>query len=151
MRGIMSYTYVNGCYEITTEIRAGFKRFHRCNAQESLFTIPEDSSNYAVSRWYVWQFISYATPIVQVIRDTKYDTWSVTFNCNPYGYSQTTSRQVNRWIYEHRNVFPFDVEDVRIAIDNQHVVTPDVSVFNCSDINIEFEFRNRNTFDRVWR
>lgn len=140
----MSYKYVNGCYEVTTDIRDGFKRFHSMKAQESMFVINDDND----ARFEVWQFVSYATDIMQVVHDLDYDTWVVSCNGNPFSYSPSTSRQVSRWIRENR-FFPFTPNDVRVAYDKCLPITPDISTYSID--NVCFDFHSRYTFHNVWR
>lgn len=141
----MSYKYVNGCYEVTIEIRKGFKRFHSMNAQETSFVVNDDNG---IPRFAVWQFVSYDTDIMQVVHDNEYDTWIVSFNGNPFSYSPSTSRQVSRWIRENR-FFPFTPNDVRVAYDKCLPVTPDISTYSVD--NVCFDFHSRYTFHNVWR
>lgn len=140
----MSYKYVNGCYEVTTEIRDGFKRFHSMNAQESHFTVNDDDG----TRFEVWQFVSYATDIMQVVHDLEYNTWVVSCNGNPFSYSPSTSRQVSRWIRENR-FFPFTVNDIRVAYNECLPMTPDVASFSFDFVS--FDFCSSSVLHRVWR
>ena len=140
----MSYKYVNGCYEVTTEIRDGFKRFHSMNAQESLFVVDDENG----ARFEIWQFVSYATNIMQVVHDLDYDTWVVSCNGNPFSYSPSTSRQVSRWIREN-STFPFTVDDVRVASNECLPITPEISTFSFDFVCIDFH--SPYTFHNVWR
>jgi hypothetical protein len=133
------YKYVNGVYEVYTPIHDGFKRFHSMNAQYRVQEI--DGTK-------VWQFISYATPILQVVR---YDNvrWLVSFLGNPFDYSPSTSRQVSRFIRE--NVFPFTASDVRDLLDSCSLSgTPDCSSSFMSE-TVCIEFRSKASMIRVWR
>lgn len=56
-----SYSYVNGCYSVTTEIRAGWKRLYKCNAQVQHLISQDGNTEH-------WNLISYATPICRVTR-----------------------------------------------------------------------------------
>ena len=140
----MSYKYVNGVFEVTTEIRNGFKRFHSMNAQETSFVVNDDD----VPRFAVWQFVSYATDIMQVVHDNEYDTWVVSCNGSPFSYSPSTSRQVSRWIRENR-FFPFTPSDVRVAYNECLPITPDIASFSFD--NVCFDFCSSSAFRRVWR
>lgn len=140
----MSYKYVNGCYEVTTEIRDGFKRFHSMHAQESLFIVDDENG----ARFEVWQFVSYSTDIMQVVHDLDYDTWVVSCNGNPFSYSPSTSRQVSRWIRENR-FFPFTSSDVRVAYDRCLPVTPNIATYSVD--NVCFDFWSSNALCDVWR
>lgn len=154
-----SYSYVNGVFVVTTDIRYGFKRFHKCNAQESHFVVNDDDN---IPRFEIWQFISYATPVIQVVKDMKYDSWIVSCNDNPFGYSPSTSRQIIRWIRER--AFPFSGYDLKEAFALAHNVTPDIATYwkNISpdiatywyydiDIKIMFNFHTASHFHNVWR
>ncbi len=140
----MSYKYVNGCFEVTTDIRNGFKRFHSMNAQHAMFTIDDDK----IPRWIVYQFVSYATNVIQVVKDMKYETFVVSCNGNPFGYSRSTSRQITRWINE-RWFFPFTSDDIRFAYNECIPITPDISTFNYDNVTIDFH--SSTTFHNVWR
>lgn len=140
----MSYKYVNGCYEVTTDIRDGFKRFHSMNAQESIFVVDDENG----ARFEIWQFVSYATDIMQVVHDLDYDTWVVSCNGNPFSYSPSTSRQVSRWIRENR-FFPFTISDVRVAYDRCLPVTPNIATYSVD--NVCFDFWDSNALCDVWR
>lgn len=141
----MSYKYVNGCYEVTIEIRHGFKRFHSMNAQESFFRIKDESGD----RFVVWQFVSYATDMIQVVHDLEYDEWIVSCNGNPFSYSPSTSRQVSRWIRESSFRYIFTPQDIRNAYDNCLPVTQDIASYSID--NVCFDFHSPYTFHNVWR
>lgn len=143
-----SYTYVNGVFVVTTDIRNGFKRFHKCNAQETSFVVNDDDN---IPRFEIWQFISYATPVIQVVKDMKHNTWIVSCNDNPFGYSRTTSRQISKWISEH--AFPFSAYDLKESQQLAHQITPDISSYwyDCVDLKITYDFHSMYTFHNVWR
>lgn len=134
----MSYTYCNGVYVVTTDIRPNFKRFHTMNAQYSIFNIED--------RFKCYQFVSYATNIMQAMHDKKHDSWIVSFNDNPFGYSRSTSRQISRFMQEY---LPFGANDVQYAFGHCHSVTPDITTYN--DGNITYDFHASTTFHNVWR
>lgn len=138
------YDYVNGCYVVHTDIRPRFKRFHKCNAQYNDFLLNDNG----ITRWHIYQFVSYATEIMQVTYDMNYGSFIVSCNGNPYGYSQTTTRQVSRWIRE--NCFPFDASDILEALELCYNVTPDIASYRVDD-NITVDFHAWNTFHNVWR
>lgn len=141
----MSYSYVNGNYRrVTTEIRYGFKRFNSMNAQESHFTVNDDDG----TRFEVWQFVSYATDIMQVVHDLEYNTWVVSCNGNPFSYSPNTGRQVSRWIREN-SFMPFTPSDVRKAYGNCLPITPDIATYSVD--NVCFDFHSPRSFHNVWR
>lgn len=139
-----SYSYTNGCFEVTTQIRNGFKRFHNCRAQHAKFVLNDDDN---IPRFIVYQFISYATPVIQIVRDMKYDSYIVSCNENPFGYSRTTSRQISKWL--HEIVTPIDSYTIRHAYDVARPVTPNVSTYKYDNVIIDFRFNG--TFDRIWR
>ena len=145
----MSYTYINGCYAVTTGIRNGFTRFHKCNAQDARFGITYDGSHFTPVRFEVWQFVSYNTEIMQVVYDTKYDSWTVAINERIYDYSPTTSRQINRWIREHSYEFPFTPYDIDMALQECHGITPDVATV--TNDNVTYDIRSYDSLMNVWR
>lgn len=138
-----SYTYVNGVMQVTTEIRPNFKRYRSMNAQHSKFVIDDAYG----PRYIVWQFISYATPIIQVVRDMDYDTYVVSCNGNPFGYSRSTSRQVTKWINDH--YWPIDSATLRHAYDVCQPVTPDIATYHYDNMTIDFH--SSATFHNIWR
>lgn len=139
-----SYSYPNGCFEITTHIKDGFKRFHNCRAQYSKFVLNDDDN---IPRFIVYQFISYATPVIQIVRDMKYDKYIVSCNENPFGYSPTTSRQISRWL--HEIVTPIDSYTIRHAYDVARPITPDIATYHYDNVTIDFH--SSFTFHNVWR
>lgn len=97
------YEYDNGYYHCKTPIRNGFKRFHKCNAQERCFTIDLTDAINEGQAQHVFQFISYNTPICQIIyAPTHYGIqWHIYVDENTYEFSRTTTKQFNRWLNEH--------------------------------------------------
>ena len=114
------------------------------NAQESIFVVDDENG----ARFEIWQFVSYATDIMQVVHDLDYDTWVVSCNGNPFSYSPSTSRQVSRWIRENR-FFPFTISDVRVAYDRCLPVTPNIATYSVD--NVCFDFWDSNALCDVWR
>ena len=144
------YDYVNGCYAIHTEIMEGFKRFHKCNAQERHFFTYSDYYE-LIPECEVWQFVSYATPIVQIIHFVKSDDWLLTFNGNPYGYSPTTSRQFNRWLREHERWFGISAPKcISDGYEKAKRVTSEIKRYRWSD-NVELEYVSQNIMTHNWR
>lgn len=141
----VSYSYVVGVYVVTTYVRYGFKRFHTMNAQYRVFSTDYDSELNR-DRFTFYQFVSYATDIMQAMYDAKYDSWIVSFNDNPFGYSPSTSRQVSRFIREY---LPFTPNDVRIAYKHCSGITPDIATYH--DDNVTYDFHSSVTYHNVWR
>lgn len=113
----MSYTYVNGIWSVTTDIRDGFKRFHNCNAQaRNIYHCNSDG----IMVDHVLQFISYNTEICQIVKlydysDYEYYVW---VNEDAYSYSRTTTRQFNRWINE---LARYDANGIPIWMDASYI------------------------------
>jgi hypothetical protein len=116
----MSYKYINGYYEVTTDIRNGFKRFHTMNAQYKFERFGWDD-NY-------W-FISYNTPILWATYSHVTDKWHIVINWESYDCSTSTIRQLTRFMRE--SGMPIShVYDLRNAFaTNAHV-----TVFGWGDI-----------------
>ena len=142
----MRYSYDNKSPERNyhKKIRDGFKRFHSMNAQTRIMTF-DDTQDANIT---ILQFVSYDTPIIQATINHKHSSVTVVCNDNPFGWSCSTSRQVARWLYESRYL-SFDASTLRMAYENCHGVTPDVSVYEYH--NITFEFRSSYSFNRIWR
>ena len=117
----MSYKYVNGIYEVTTEIKSGYKRFHNCNAQHRTDTISDDNGRLFI----IWDFISYATPICRVWYDTKWNVYYVTVNAEYYRCSPTTIKQFSRWLREINA--PITYQDIKYQELLTEGGTPDIS------------------------
>ena len=143
------YEYDNGIYHVTTYIRDDFKRFHTMNAQYRI-GYQEDFggiyNNSSYHRFKLYQFVSYNTDIMQAMHDAITDTWIVSFNNNPFGYSRSTSRQVCRFVNEF---LPFSPNDIRIAYENCKGVTSDIATYH--NDNVSFDFHSSYTFHNVWR
>lgn len=87
----MSYTYVNGIYEVTTEIHDGYKRFKSRNAQY----------RHTVDREYMiehWDFVSYAYPCMRVSHTMDDDAWYVKVTYDALDCSRTTTRQIGDFL-----------------------------------------------------
>ncbi len=86
----MSYKYINGYYEVTTQICDGYVRFNRRNAQYSR-TVSEDGLIVQ------WDFVSYAYPVMTV---SLFDDggWEVTVTHDCCDCSRTTSRQISDFL-----------------------------------------------------
>lgn len=130
----MSYTYINGIYEVTTAIRNGFKRFHSMNAQ------------YKFERfgWVdYYRFVSYATPILWASHNYGTDKWRILINWESYDCSKSTIRQLTRFMRE--NDFPIShIGQIRDAFDtNSHVVVFSWGTIEfCTDSKMRLDFPN---------
>lgn len=143
------YEYCNGVNNVNTYVRDNFKRFHTMSAQYRIAFQEEFGGTYNNSsyhRFKLYQFVSYATDIMQAMYDAKNDSWIVSFNDNPFGYSPSTSRQLSRFVREY---LPFTLNDIRIAYDNCNGVTPNIATYHIG--NITFDFHSSHTFHNVWR
>lgn len=98
-----SYSYVNGCYQVTTQIRDGWHRLNHCNAQYQ--HLRRDFFEY-------WNLISYATPICRVshITHNGHDIWHMDVT-GYYDCSPSTTRQLQRFLRMFG--LPYTVNDIR--------------------------------------
>lgn len=87
----MSYTYVNGIYEVTTDIHDGYKRFKSRNAQYR-HTVDNDSLMEQ------WDFVSYAYPCMSVDHVLDTDSWDVIVTYDVLDCSRTTTRQIGDFL-----------------------------------------------------
>ncbi len=112
----MAYKYTKGVFEVTTPIRDGFKRFHKCNAQYKIETfLFDDEMTVRGARTQTrYAFISYNTPMVYALYDNKYDNWFVCVNDNIDNYSKSTSRQLDRFFGEYG--IPLNVLNIKVAL-----------------------------------
>lgn len=147
-KDMSSYKYVNGVYVMETHIIEPYRRFHGCNAQHARFTLCNDDRG-LLPTVEVYQFISYATRIMQVLHNLKHDTWHIQMVCNPFDYSRTTTRQVRRYI---RETFAgvFDVTDIDRGLKECELVTPTISTYAITG-SVQCDFMTRKTLDRMWR
>lgn len=153
------YEYDNGYYHCKTPIRDGFKRFHKCNAQESHFTLELTDDINAGQPQHVFQFISYNTPICQIIYAPAHYgiKWYIYIDENAYEFSRTTTKQFNRWLNEHarygtlQDVWPrwLDSYYVRSLFDNREQYTP-TSATN-ADASKQVAMLVCDDLSRVWR
>lgn len=91
-RGLeMSYTYVNGIYEVTTTIHDGYKRFKSRNAQYR-HSVDND---FMLEQW---DFVSYAYPCLSVDRVIGMDSWNILIACDALDQSRTTTRQIGDFL-----------------------------------------------------
>ena len=144
----MAYTYNNGICNRRVEILPGWRRFKSCNAQECKRVFEVDN----MPRFIVWQLISYETPLIQVSKDLIWYTWDIVCNGNPFGYSTSTTRQVEKWIRCH--AFPFTAHELKNAFIECKSITPNVSTFRVTSddgVPLSFEFRSSYAFNRIWR
>lgn len=105
----MSYTYINGVYEVTTPIHKGFKRFHSMNAQ---YSFEHDDDFNADS----WDFVSYAMPIMTVYHEIDSGMWYITIAYDALIQSRSTNRQISRFLNEIGA--PVTICDLRDLIDS---------------------------------
>ena len=88
-----SYSYVNGIYPVTVQIRDGWKRLNKCNAQVQ-HLISQDG------RRQHWNFISYNTPICRVShnisKDGTIDGWRIDLS-HDWNCSVSTQRQLQKF------------------------------------------------------
>ena len=82
---IMSYTYINGYFEVTTVIRNGFKRFHSMNAQ-----FKRELHGWDECYW----FISYNTPIMWANYNHVTEKWHIVLNWESYDCSVSCVRLI---------------------------------------------------------
>ena len=143
-----SYQYVNGCYVVNTPITEPYRRFHGCNAQHANFTVYDDSRQ-LLPRYDVYQFISYATKVCQVLHDLKHDRWRIVVDCRVFNYSPTTTRQVGRWIRETFGGV-FDVTDIRHALTRSKPVTPNMGTYDITG-SITCDVVSNAKLESVWR
>jgi hypothetical protein len=132
------YDYVNGVFGVHTDIMPGFKRFRSCNAQWR-----EIDSEDGKRR--VWQFVSYATPIMQISNVGNF--WRILINESAFDYSCSTSRQI-RWFCVDA-LFPFDSSDLRQAIEKCKPCTPGLNTFWPNE-NVCIDVCNKETLSRKW-
>jgi len=130
---MVSYTYVNGIYEVTTQIHDGYKRFNHRNAQY------RHSVDGFIEQW---DFVSYAYPVMSVYHWIDIDEWEVTVTSDALDCSRTTTRQIGDFlkfigcplsIAHIRKTFALDV--VQMHFDYEH------SVSVCDDVNSKFDIR----------
>lgn len=129
----ISYTYYNGVFQVTTEIKPKFKRYHSCNAQYhiSVFNGKDHGMNEKVdSKTYT--LISYDTWIIHC--SWNRNGWILYVNPNAYEYSVTTTRQLNRFITEYH--IPITMNDIKEAINIS--VKENTNIVWCDDIIIRF-------------
>lgn len=103
----MSYTYVNGIYEVTTDIHDGYKRFNSRNAQYR-YSIDDGS---VIEQW---DFVSYAYPCLSAYHWIAYDAWEVFVTECALDCSRTTTRQIGDFL-KHIGC-PITVSDIRMTI-----------------------------------
>lgn len=102
-----SYTYVNGIYEVTTQIHDGYKRFNHRNAQYR-YTFDD---KYMIEHW---DFVSYAYPCMRVNHTIDDDAWFVLVTHDGLECSRTTTRQIGDFL---RYIgCPITVSDIRMTI-----------------------------------
>lgn len=135
----MEYSYVNGCMLVHQDILPGYKRFNRCNAQWARFKIEYLD---------IIQFISYSTKILQIVNNTKYDTWELSIVDCCFDYSQTTNRQISKFLASVAQ--PFTTYDIRQAVKYCHSVTPDIGVYDVSDKQL-IKLCSKQSLNIVWR
>lgn len=99
----MSYTYINGTYEVTTPIHNGFKRFHSMNAQVA-YTYDElvdvHNSTFEYHGYETWDFVSYAMPVLTVMHGFDTNMWDITIAYDAFNQSRSTNRQIARFLRE---------------------------------------------------
>lgn len=92
-----SYSYVNGCYQVTTEILDGWHRFNRMNAQVQHLVSQAGNTEH-------WNLISYNTPICRVTRHgiNGNDIYRIDLS-HDWNCSVSTQRQLRKF-FEHYNL-----------------------------------------------
>lgn len=130
-----SYTYVNGIYEVTTQIHDGYKRFKSKNAQYR-HTVDNDLM---IEQW---DFVSYAYPCMSVGHVLDTDSWDVIVTYDALDCSRTTTKQICDFLkfigcplsIEHiRKTFAMDVAEMYF--------TDSCSVNVRGEVNSRFDIR----------
>lgn len=137
-----SYTYVNGCHSVTTQIRNGWHRLNKCNAQvaHGVITYNDLTCNDTGSLEY-WHFMSYATPICTVTKRNigvagKY-SWRV-YLSHDWNCSVSTQRQLSKFF----KMFDLPCNNYWCKEADNLFYTHAMQCFNftCNDINLNIVF-----------